>query len=257
MDALLGLWTFAAVERPDGNLYGLSDDDLASVSGWPRTRTGGELCLALIASGWLEGGPGERRLHDWEEHQGWASHAEARRQKARHAANILWDGKRKRDAQAYAVADAQALLGHDAPSPSPSPSPLPSPTSTQQPAASRRQAPAAPSPARSARQVAGPEGTALRAFDTEHRKVISSPYMAAFARDRKILRDVLKVYGLPRTVEMIAAFFDEIRRAGNGDEKAWTGKARPDVPGFAHQIPNLLRDWQFDTPIEPSQEATS
>lgn len=63
------LWFFASDNRPDGNLTGMDDDDIALASGWMHeTRTFVE---ALLSCGWLDGEPGARHLHDYIEHQPW------------------------------------------------------------------------------------------------------------------------------------------------------------------------------------------
>lgn len=62
--ALLALWTWAVDHRPDGDLAGLDDDALAGICGWPRERPVDDL-IAALKLGFVEGGPGERRLVDW------------------------------------------------------------------------------------------------------------------------------------------------------------------------------------------------
>lgn len=107
------------------------------------------------------------------------------------------------------------------------------------------------------RQVSGPDGEFLRHFDRALRKTHGTPYMAAMARDRKIAREIIAVYGLPLACEMVEAFFREHARAAGGAD-SWIGKAKPDVPGFLGQIPNLIREYRFDAkPPTGADHATS
>jgi len=93
----------------------------------------------------------------------------------------------------------------------------------------------------------GESGELLRAFDEHHRRTLDGlPYMAAHARDVKLLRDPLRVYKLPLCLEFVDAFFREVKRSREGDPKAFTGKKAPNIPGFVGAIPALLRDYEFD-----------
>ncbi|WP_458399305.1 hypothetical protein [Mailhella sp.] len=109
---LLRLWLWAAANRPDGLLRGLDADDLELAAQWEGQP--GELAAALCELRLLdflplekEGGaasalpPSERgaapagvafRIHDWCEHQPWASRTEERSRIARQAAKARWSG---------------------------------------------------------------------------------------------------------------------------------------------------------------------
>lgn len=101
--------------------------------------------------------------------------------------------------------------------------------------------------------INGEEGDFLRLFDRLHREAIGSPYMCAFARDRKLAGAALAVYGPEGMAVMARAFFDAQRRVLEGPAPTlhggppkprledWIGKARPDMVGFVGQIPNLLK----------------
>jgi hypothetical protein len=67
---LLALWAFARVNRIDGNLVGMSDEDIEIAAGWDGTP--GALTPALVDTRWLDGPQGERSVHGWEETQRWA-----------------------------------------------------------------------------------------------------------------------------------------------------------------------------------------
>ena len=110
---LLRLWLWAAANRPDGLLRGLDADDLELAAQWEGQP--GELAAALCELRLLdflplekeEGAapalpPSERgsapagvafRIHDWCEHQPWASRTEERSRIARQAAKARWSGE--------------------------------------------------------------------------------------------------------------------------------------------------------------------
>lgn len=111
--------------------------------------------------------------------------------------------------------------------------------------------PAAPRRRPAGRQMAGPAGQVLRAFDRGHQAEFKAkdgtpiPYLCAFARDQKLLKPVLERYGLPFTLELVEAFWMAVSKS-NGDPNYYAGKARADIRGFIGAIPNLLRDYRFD-----------
>lgn len=59
------LWLWASRMKPDGNLADVSDAIVARRAGWDGDAAA--FVAALVKSGWLTP---DRRLHDWEEHQG-------------------------------------------------------------------------------------------------------------------------------------------------------------------------------------------
>lgn len=89
--ALVDLWLFAAQERSDGDLSGLSADDIEDEVAWTGER--GAFVTALASAGWLDGEPGHYRLHNWEDRQPWASAARARSDAGRKAAHARWAAK--------------------------------------------------------------------------------------------------------------------------------------------------------------------
>lgn len=124
---LLQLWTFTAMNKPDGNLSGMDAEDVEIAAKWRGEP--GMFHKELVALRLLdEDEDGGLSVHDWNEHNGYASYAEARSAQAREAANIRWNKKRgnaAHDAEqcgADAAHDAEQC-GSNAPSPSPSPAP--------------------------------------------------------------------------------------------------------------------------------------
>ena len=146
---LIDLWLTAAMDRPDGLLTDWDDIDIALAAGYDGNAA--EFVKALIDTGWIDVLPGgERRLHDWDENQPWASGAQARSEAARNAANARWKKRlgNRSECPEHAVGNADecgphaegmpgACGGHsgghaegNAPSPIPSPSPKPTPKKT-------------------------------------------------------------------------------------------------------------------------------
>ena len=147
---LVCLWLWARQNRSDGNLEGLSDEDLELAVDWPASN--GKLIEALATIGFLEGPEKKRRLHDWEDHQPWSAGENDRSKSSKWSALVRHHGfeaakammpdyyeSHAEQCERYAkrtpkhanACDASANASkNDAPSPSPSPSPSPIPTPT-------------------------------------------------------------------------------------------------------------------------------
>lgn len=69
--ALIGLFAWAAQNRYDGNLAGLTDEDIEDVADWDGAP--GALVAALVDLRWLDGSPGHRVIHEWAEHNPYAA----------------------------------------------------------------------------------------------------------------------------------------------------------------------------------------
>ena len=160
---LIDLWIGASLSRPDGNLVGWSEQDIADEAGFEEDPH--KLVNALCDCGWLQKDRqnGHYVIHDWKDHQGWCLGTENRTSKSRIAALIKNHGRKKglriaaeqyginpldygysdyepeedsassmpvacqRHADRQAEKDATGMPQAAAPSPSPLPSPLPSP----------------------------------------------------------------------------------------------------------------------------------
>lgn len=143
------LW--ARDHRPDGDLSGMSTEDIELAVDW--TGENDTFVAALAAVGFLDGEEGAYHLHDWEEHQPWSTGSEARSEQARWrslcrhhgrsaAADLMPEyaaklasstepdaGSKKPDASSKGAAmllDAGSKKTH---APYPNPSPYPTPTS--------------------------------------------------------------------------------------------------------------------------------
>ncbi|HBG31614.1 MAG TPA: hypothetical protein DDW98_13480 [Gammaproteobacteria bacterium] len=90
---LVCLFLWAAANKPSGDLSGLSDEDIELAIDWDGEE--GAFVAALAQVGFLDGPPGGRSIHDWQDHNRWALGAEERRDGARLAALIRHHGKEK------------------------------------------------------------------------------------------------------------------------------------------------------------------
>lgn len=88
-DCLIDLWLTAALDRPDGILVDWDYDDIAIAANWEGDTK--QFVDALVTCKWLEiNDDGVYTLHDWQEHQGWASGAKQRSHTAKLAAQARW-----------------------------------------------------------------------------------------------------------------------------------------------------------------------
>lgn len=126
----LFLWT--AANRSDGDLAGMSNEDIELAADWQGEPDG--FVPVLVEIGFLDGDAGALKVHDWAEHNPWAAGAEDRAEASRWAALCKRYG---RDGAAERMPDYAERMrparDPDAPLPSPSPSPLPSPLPDQEP----------------------------------------------------------------------------------------------------------------------------
>ena len=90
--SLLALWTWAAQNRPDGNLGGangrstvvqrpLDEEDIEIAAQWPGEP--GLFVATLVTLGWLDRTERGYLLHEWEQHNPWVAAATNRSDKAR------------------------------------------------------------------------------------------------------------------------------------------------------------------------------
>lgn len=89
------IWLFlwAASNRSDGDLTGMTDEDLELAVNWNGEPDA--FVQAMADVGFLEGPAGERRIHDWAEHNSWAAGAQQRSDKSRWAALCKQYGRAK------------------------------------------------------------------------------------------------------------------------------------------------------------------
>ena len=130
---LIDLWISVATDRPSGDLSGLDNMDIAFMAGWEGDPD--FFVQALIDSKWLDKTEAGIMVHDWPEHNGYASAAKDRSDAARNAAKVRWEKRNNALAKrAQCESKAAALPEHTnsnaeayAPSPNPYPTPNPNP----------------------------------------------------------------------------------------------------------------------------------
>lgn len=86
--SLQGVWLYAAANRPDGDLAGLSDEDIELAGDWSGEP--GALVRVLREIGFVDGEEDGRQIHDWIEHQPFVAGSRERAERARAAAQHRW-----------------------------------------------------------------------------------------------------------------------------------------------------------------------
>ena len=167
--SLMRLWEFATVNKPDGELRGMTPSDIAAACHYEADPD--SFLAELERLGWINReyshGVPVFSLHDWQEHQPFVVNAPARRDAARKAAESRWkkqtkgsdtqkadaaqgaiynDATRMRPASTDAEGNADRNAGGNAPAFLPSSLPT---NQTPLPPVTPSQPPALPSPFRS------------------------------------------------------------------------------------------------------------
>jgi len=156
IEALLRLWMFAAQYRPGGVLHDMEAEDIEIAVRWAGCP--GELLQALVDVRFLDKDGDIYRLHDWEDHNGYASGAQDRSDKSRFSrlaslhpevyARLKSQGIDAISAEEYRkITTAKRPLNEsltnrssERTSPLPSPLPSPSPIPKEEPKGSPRKA---------------------------------------------------------------------------------------------------------------------
>jgi uncharacterized phage protein (TIGR02220 family) len=132
LEYLLRLWEFTAQYKPDGNLTGMTDEDVEIAVAWEGEYGG--LCAVLVELKWLDFVDGVYRVHDWQEHNPYALHAKDRSERAKKMAAARWDKETPHAAATprrlgeNAVSNAVSIATSNAPPPVPFPEPDPHPS---------------------------------------------------------------------------------------------------------------------------------
>lgn len=90
---LVCLFLWAAANKPDGDLSGMTAEDIELAVDWPGAD--GDFVTALIDVGFIDGEEGAFFIHDWTVHNPWAAGAEARSEKSRWAGLCKQHGRQK------------------------------------------------------------------------------------------------------------------------------------------------------------------
>ena len=91
--ALIYLWLWVADNRWDGDLSGMTVEDVEIAAGWNGEP--GALVAALVEVGFLDGEDLRYRIHDWADHQPYVATRASRVQRARELANVRWEKERR------------------------------------------------------------------------------------------------------------------------------------------------------------------
>ena len=128
--ALMRLWIYAAQNKPDGRLTGITDKLIERVAKWKGES--GQLLHCIVENRFIEQDEeGIWFLHDWEQHNPYAAGAEWRRERAKKA-NAASQQAKKAQPSCYKPATSE-LQANYKPAPLPPPPPSPSPTTTTTP----------------------------------------------------------------------------------------------------------------------------
>jgi hypothetical protein len=112
---LVCLFLWAASNKPNGDLSGMSAEDIELAIDWDGVE--GLFVSSLIDVGFMEMNDGQYLIHDWEEHNPWAAGAEARSTKAKFAALCKQHGRKM---AAELMPEYASSIGFDASSTPPS-----------------------------------------------------------------------------------------------------------------------------------------
>jgi len=131
---LIRLWTFVGQNKPDGILNNMDSEDIEIAADWQGSP--GEFVETLIDIKFLDFENETYKIHDWEDHNEYAAHAQARSEKAKKAARARWkqNGLNKADTQDNATSTDKHMLKNASSNATsinelcPSPSPIPSPS---------------------------------------------------------------------------------------------------------------------------------
>lgn len=141
---LICLFLWAAANRSDGKLTGMTAEDVELAVDWAGDD--GAFVATLVAVGFLDGEDGSYAIHDWAEHNPWSAGAGARSEKAKWLALCKHHGRDKAaelmpayaarllsPASSTPAADDSMQDPENSSAPSPYPYPLPSPYPSTQP----------------------------------------------------------------------------------------------------------------------------
>ena len=106
--ALLKLWAWTAGNRPGGILTGLDAEAVELAADWDGEE--GAFVAELLALRLLDEDDSVFSIHDWEEHQAYASKSEERSSKARKAAEARWS--KAQEMPEKSASNAHSMLGN-------------------------------------------------------------------------------------------------------------------------------------------------
>lgn len=87
------LFLWAAANRSDGDLTGMTDEDIELAVDWQGEE--GQFVGTMVDVGFIDGQEKARVIHDWAEHNPWAAGAEARSERSKWAALCKRHGRKE------------------------------------------------------------------------------------------------------------------------------------------------------------------
>ena len=207
--SLVCLILWARANRPDGDLEGMTAEDIELAADWAGDNDA--LVRELASVGFLDGSDGAYQLHDWAEHQPWSAGSDLRSLKAKWNAVKRHHGESEANRQvpeyaairAASAEHAASSNGSDAGSsspamrsagtsnaPSPSPSPSPSPKEEKHPHTPSATAEGA-KPGRKKREKITFAAFLDQCQDAGESAIPKTDPIFAFARDAGIPKDFL------------------------------------------------------------------
>lgn len=146
IESLQRLWCFAAINKPDGTLSGMTLRTIEIAAHWSGEP--GAFVSKLVELRFLDAQDGVFVLHDWEDHNGYAAHAGDRAAQGKKAADARWKRrtggdsgpKGGKNADSNADSNAVSIAPSNAPIPIPIPIPIPVPVQKSGDAAQARPA---------------------------------------------------------------------------------------------------------------------
>lgn len=121
--SLTQLWTYAGEERPSGRLTGMDVEDIEIAAGWDGEF--GQFVAEMTDLRLLDLEAGIYSVHDWAENNPWASGADARRAKAKFAADVRHGNVKSCSEHAKSCYEHATSIVSNARSNAPSPLPVP------------------------------------------------------------------------------------------------------------------------------------
>jgi len=146
IESLQRLWCFAAINKPNGALSGMSVRTIEISAHW--TGEPGALVSKLVELRFLDAADGVFFLHDWEDHNGWVVHSKERSEQGKKGAAARWSKKNNslppNGGNKNADSNADSIAPGNAPTPTPTPTPTPKESSANAEEADAANAPSPP-----------------------------------------------------------------------------------------------------------------
>lgn len=123
--SLIVLFLWVGAEKWDGDLSGMSDEDIELAAGWDGEP--GALVAALLEVRFMVGDAFTRRIHEWQEHNPYAATKGQRIAKGKRAAEARWNKVKDATGMPEACSEHAASIAEQCP---PAPAPAPTYSST-------------------------------------------------------------------------------------------------------------------------------